>query len=113
MAERATLGWDATALVGGHYNQTHVAVRRPGEKTIQQLTLQTAEFAGGNNFKIFVLVIRESELARNDAALALTINFKCGSSHFKEEKHFGGHFHKKKKFYFSKTYPLVVKLCFS
>ena len=76
MAERATLGWDATALVGGHYNQTHVAVRRPGEKSIQQLTLQTAELAGGNNFKIFVLVIRESELARNDAAPAPAVIFK-------------------------------------
>jgi len=44
-----------------------------------------------------VILGRESEPARNDAASAPAVIFKCGSgsSHFKEEKRFGRHFHKK------------------
>lgn len=46
-AERATLGWDATPLGGNHFNEVHVCTRAPGATVIQQLTMQTAELAGG------------------------------------------------------------------
>ena len=38
--ETATLAWDSTSLVAGHFNEVHVAVCQPGSPNITVLALQ-------------------------------------------------------------------------